>query len=63
MEVSDDDVMVNNTACTERLVGDECRVCLKSCTETRQLFHDGCGISKKLMAIAAVQVNCLLYFK
>ncbi|RLU25901.1 hypothetical protein DMN91_002063 [Ooceraea biroi] len=57
MEVSNDDVMVNNTACTERLVGDECRVCLKSCTETRQLFHNGGGIPRKLMAVAAVQVE------
>lgn len=59
MEVANDDAMVNSAACTERLLGDECRVCLKSCTETRRLFRDsdGDGIPRKLMAVAAVQVE------
>ncbi|XP_072744387.1 uncharacterized protein [Anoplolepis gracilipes] len=55
MAISNDDMMMNNMAHAERLVGDECRICLKSCTETCQLFRD--GIPEKLMAIAAVQVE------
>ncbi|EFN69676.1 RAS-responsive element-binding protein 1 [Camponotus floridanus] len=47
--------MMNNMARVERIVGDECRICLKSCTETCQLFRN--GISEKLMAIAAVQAE------
>lgn len=62
MAVSNDDAMMNSMTRAERIVGDECRICLKLCTETCQLFRN--GISEKLMAIAAVQVSsCLLYFK
>ncbi|XP_012532014.1 zinc finger protein 615 [Monomorium pharaonis] len=57
MAVPNDDAMVNSTAYVERLVGDECRICLKSCTEACQLFRDDGGIPEKLMAIAAVQVE------
>ncbi|XP_029164989.1 zinc finger protein 37 homolog [Nylanderia fulva] len=56
MAVSNDDVMMNNVAHAERIVGDECRICLKSCTEICQLFRDS-RIPEKLMAIAAVQVE------
>ncbi|KAL0126473.1 hypothetical protein PUN28_005083 [Cardiocondyla obscurior] len=46
--------MANDPA---QLVGDECRICLKSCTEACQrLFRDDGGIPEKLMAVAAVQV-------
>lgn len=57
MAVPSDDAMVNSTARAERLVGDECRICLKSCTEACQLFRDDRGIPEKLMAVAAVQVS------
>ncbi|XP_011868355.1 PREDICTED: zinc finger protein 569-like [Vollenhovia emeryi] len=57
MAVPGDDAMVNGTARAERLVGDECRICLKSCAEACQLFRDDGGIPEKLMAIAAVQVE------
>ncbi|XP_019697423.1 zinc finger protein 136-like [Harpegnathos saltator] len=57
MEAVNDDEMVNNLAHTERLMGNECRICLKSCTEVCELFRNNGGISEKLMAIAAVQVE------
>ncbi|XP_011645273.1 zinc finger protein 878-like isoform X1 [Pogonomyrmex barbatus] len=57
MAVPNDDAMVNNSVRAERLVGDECRICLKSCTEACQLFRDGGGIPEKLMAVAAVQIE------
>ncbi|KYM81686.1 hypothetical protein ALC53_07848 [Atta colombica] len=56
MAVPSDDAM-NNIARVEQLVGDECRICLKSCTEACQLFLNDSGIPEKLMAIAAVQVE------
>ncbi|XP_077258992.1 uncharacterized protein LOC143895605 [Temnothorax americanus] len=57
MAVPSDDAMVNSTVRAERLVGNECRICLKPCTEVCQLFRDDGGIPEKLMAIAAVQVE------
>ncbi|XP_012232649.1 zinc finger protein 596-like [Linepithema humile] len=57
MAVSNDDVIVNNMAHTEQLIGDECRICLKSCTEMYQLFRNDDGILQKLMAVAAVQAE------
>ncbi|KYN07424.1 hypothetical protein ALC62_01626 [Cyphomyrmex costatus] len=48
--------MMNNIPRVEQLVGDECRICLKSCPEACQLFCNDGGIPEKLMAIAAVQV-------
>ncbi|XP_070167420.1 zinc finger protein 615-like [Polyergus mexicanus] len=55
MAVSNDDMMMNNMAHAERIVGDECRICLKSCMDSCQVFHN--GIPEKMMAIAAVQVE------
>lgn len=66
MEALNDDKMNNKLTHTEELVSNECRVCLKSSSETYQLFRDDCGIPEKLMAVGAVQVSCcacLFYFE
>ncbi|KAG7188365.1 hypothetical protein KM043_008019 [Ampulex compressa] len=49
--------MAKSLETVAQISGEECRVCLKRCTETCQLFDSGFGIARKLMAVAAVQVE------
>ncbi|XP_017795662.1 PREDICTED: LOW QUALITY PROTEIN: zinc finger protein 90-like [Habropoda laboriosa] len=54
MEVSKNEQLVDTY---EKIYGDECRICLKRAAEICELFRNGDAISRKLMAVASVQVE------
>ena len=65
MKVTNDEKTVLNSVEKLNVTGDECRICLKRCNEVWQLFHQTDEeISRKLMAIAAIQVRfCWLHLR
>ncbi|CAK9807859.1 Putative sodium-coupled neutral amino acid transporter 11 [Anthophora plagiata] len=54
MEVSKNEQLADTY---EKIYGDECRICLKRAAEICELFRNGDAISRKLMAVASVQVE------